>query len=207
MNFNELFQKMRELDAPVAEELKGGQKKLDADKDGDIEADDLKALRDKKDSDDKEIDEDLVDECGTGMMPSSTMSAPKQSDSVTMNVSMNGSGQGGIRDLMDILRNIEDSGAPDNDENDLAVAIGGMADGPEKLIDMEEAEAGGFDRATTAPNTKMAPMSAAFPKGNDISSHGGNEVPKAHGGGNPYSMAAESLIPRLNDLYQEVKSR
>ena len=38
MNFNELFQKMRELDAPVSEELKGNQDKLDADKDGDIEA-------------------------------------------------------------------------------------------------------------------------------------------------------------------------
>jgi len=69
MNFNELFQKMRELDAPVAEELKGGQKKLDQDKDGDIEADDLKALRDKK------VDEELVDECGMDM-PS--MSSPKQ---------------------------------------------------------------------------------------------------------------------------------
>ena len=63
MNFNELFQKMRELDAPVAEELKGGQKKLDQDKDGDIEADDLKALRDKK------VDEELVDECGMDMSP------------------------------------------------------------------------------------------------------------------------------------------
>jgi hypothetical protein len=97
MNFNELFQKMRELDQPVGEELKGGQKKLDVDKDGDIEADDLKDLRDKK------VDEELVDECGMG-----SMTSPEgQQDNVNMSVNMSGSGSGGIRDLLDILRNLE----------------------------------------------------------------------------------------------------
>ena len=200
MNFNELFQKMRELDAPVSEELKGGQKKLDADKDGDIEADDLKALRDKK------VDEDLVDECG--MMPS-PMGGMGQQDSISANISMNASGQGGIRDLMAILRNIENGGdAPHgNDEHDMAIAIDGMDDEPEALLDVEEADGGGFDRASTTPDPETAPMGAAFPKGNDISSHGGNERPKVNGGGNPYAMTAESLIPRLANLYQEVKSR
>ena len=204
MNFNELFQKMRELDAPVSEELKGGQKKLDADKDGDIEADDLKALRDKK------VDEELVGECGDMSMPNGMMGMrnPDQQDSISANISMNASGQGGIRDLMAILRNIENGGdAHGGDEHDMAVAIGGMADEPEPLLGMDEAEAGGFDRATTAPNPETAPMASAFPKGNDISSHGGNERPKVNGGGNPYSMTAESLIPRLSSLYQEVKSR
>jgi hypothetical protein len=200
MNFNELFQKMRELDAPVAEELKGGQKKLDVDKDGDIEADDLKDLRDKKDGDDKEIDEDVVDECGMMPGPSDRMG---QQDSISANISMNASGQGGIRDLMAILRNIENGGS---DEHDMAAALDAM-DKPEPLLGMDEAEGGGFDQATTEPNPQTAPLGAAFPKGNDLSSHGGNEVPKAHGGGNPYSMAAESLIPRLTNLYQEVKSR
>lgn len=198
MNFNELFQKMRELDAPVAEELKGGQKELDTDKDGDIEADDLKDLRDKK------VDEELVGECGDMSMPNGMMGMrnPEQQDSITANVSMNASGTGGIRDLMSILRNIENG----SDEHDMAVAIDTM-DEPEPLIDMDEAEGGGFDQATTAPNPETAPMAAAFPKGNDLSSHGGNERPKVNGGGNPYSMAAESLIPRLSSLYQEVKSR
>lgn len=202
MNFNELFQKMRELDAPVAEELKGGQKNLDQDKDGDIEADDLKALRDKK------VDEELVDECGMDM-PS--MSSPKQQDNVSMNISMNGSGPGGIRDLMDILRDIENGPGDGDMDDEMGVIIDKMA-GDEggrevPLIGMDEAEAGGFDQATTEPNTQTAPMAAAFPKGNDISSHGGNERPKVNGGGNPYAMAAESLIPRLSSLYQEVKSR
>jgi hypothetical protein len=201
MNFNELFQKMRELDAPVSEELKGNQDKLDVDKDGDIEADDLKDLRAKK-----EVDEDVVDECG--MMPS-PMSSPGQQDSISANVSMNASGQGGIRDLMAILRNIENGSNEHHgdDEHDMAIAIDGMADEPEPLLGMDEAEGGGFDRATTAPNPQTAPVGAAFPKGNDISSHGDNERPKVNGGGNPYGVTAESLIPRLSNLYQEVKSR
>lgn len=201
MNFNELFQKMRELDAPVAEELKGGQKKLDVDKDGDIEADDLKDLRDKK------VDEEIVDECGMDMpMP---MGADKQQDNVSMNISMNGSGPGGIRDLMNILRDIEQGGG-DAEAGELGDLIDKM-DGPEgeqePLLGMDEAEGGGFDHASTAPNPQTAPLGAAYPTGNDISSHGGNEAPKANGGGNPYTMAAESLIPRLTNLYQEVKSR
>jgi hypothetical protein len=198
MNFNELFQKMRELDAPVSEELKGGQKNLDVDKDGDIEADDLKALRAKK------VDEEVVDECG--MMPG-PMGSTGQQDSISANISMNASGTGGIRDLMAILRNIENGDSTHGgDEHDMAIAIDGM-DEPEPLLGMDEAEGGGFDQASTTPNPHIAPLGAAFPKGNDISSHGDNERPKVNGGGNPYSMAAESLIPRLSSLYQEVKSR
>jgi hypothetical protein len=201
MNFNELFQKMRELDAPVAEELKGGQKKLDVDKDGDIEADDLKDLRDKK------VDEEIVDECGMDMpMP---MGANKQQDTVSMNISMNGSGPGGIRDLMNILRDIEDGGGdPESGElGDLIDKMGGPDGGQEPLIGMDEADGAGFDQASTTPAPQTAQMSAAFPTGDDISSHGGNERPKVNGGGNPYAMAAESLIPRLSSLYTEIKSR
>ena len=205
MNFNELFQKMRELDAPVAEELKGGQKKLDQDKDGDIEADDLKALRDKK------VDEELVDECGMDMP--TPMGSSKQQDNVTMNISMNGSGAGGIRDLMNLLRDLEDG--PEDGGNgmddEMGVIIDKMAgdegDSEMPLIGMDETESGGFDQASTTPNPQTAPLGAAFPTGNDISSHGGNERPKVNGGGNPYAMAAEGLIPRLSSLYQEVKSR
>ena len=199
MNFNELFQKMRELDAPVAEELKGGQKKLDQDKDGDIEADDLKALRDKK------VDEEIVDECGMDMGP---MDSPKQQDNVSMNISMNGSGPGGIRDLLDILRDIENGGDQEaGDLGDMIDKMDGPDTAPDALIDMDEAGGGGFDRASTAPDPQTAPLGAAYPTGDDISSHGGNEAPKVNGGGNPYRMTAESLIPRLTNLYQEVKSR
>jgi hypothetical protein len=192
---------MRELDAPVAEELKGGQKNLDQDKDGDIEADDLKALRDKK------VDEELVDECGMDMP--APMGSSKQQDNVTMNISMNGSGTGGIRDLMDILRNIEagDSDPESGELGDLVSKMDGPDDTLEPLLGMDEAEAGGFDHASTTPDPQTAPLGASFPTGNDLLSHGGNERPKVNGGGNPYAIAAESLIPRLSSLYQEVKSR
>jgi hypothetical protein len=204
MNFNELFQKMRELDAPVAEELKGGQKNLDVDKDGDIEADDLKDLRAKK-----EVDEDVVDECGMDM-PS--MGSPKQQDNVTMNISMNGSGSGGIRDLMNILRDLEDG--PDDGgrgmDDEMGVIIDKMAgdDGDREmpLIGMGEAEAGGFDQASTTPDETYQDTEYMT---KDLA--GGINGPKTmykhsyRQGDNP--MAMEALTNRLSNLYQEVKSR
>jgi hypothetical protein len=39
---------------------------------------------------------------------------PKQQDNVTMNVSLNGSGSGGVRSLMNILKDIEDGGDSDS---------------------------------------------------------------------------------------------
>jgi hypothetical protein len=203
MNFNELMQKMRDLDAPVSEELKGGQKNLDVDKDGDIEADDLKDLRDKK------VDEELVDECGMDM-PS--MSSPKQQDNVTMNISMNGSGSGGIRDLMNILRDLEDGpgDSSNNMDDEMGVIIDKMAgdegDHEMPLIGMDEAEAGGFDQATTAPDEMYADPATVTPTGDDLHSKGA-ERPKVNGGGNPYAMTMETLTNRLSNLYQEVKSR
>jgi len=203
MNFNELFQKMRELDAPVAEELKGGQKKLDQDKDGDIEADDLKALRDKK------VDEELVDECGMDM-PS--MGSPKQQDNVTMNISMNGSGSGGIRDLMNILRDLEDGPGDGGNgmDDEMGVIIDKMAgdDGDREmpLIGMGEAEAGGFDQASTTPDETYQDTEYMT---KDLA--GGINGPKTmykhsyRQGDNP--MAMETLTNRLSNLYQEVKSR
>jgi hypothetical protein len=55
-----------------------------------------------------------VEECGPmpgimGGMPSAMPGMPQQQDSVSMNVSMNAQGKGGIRDLMNVLKNIEDS--------------------------------------------------------------------------------------------------
>ena len=129
-----------------------------------------------------------VDECGDMPMPGGMMShAPKQSDSVTMNLSMNGSGAGGIRDLMSILQNIEASVSDKghgSDEVDLA-----------------------FGEATTEPDPQVAPFDAAFPTGDDISSHADNEVPKVNGGGNPYTSVSESLVSRLSEMYNEIKNQ
>jgi hypothetical protein len=197
MNFNELFQKMRELDAPVAEELKGGQKKLDVDKDGDIEADDLKDLRDKK------VDEDLVDECGMGSMPSMSQG---QQDNVNMSINMNGAGPGGIRDLLDILRNIE-QGSDDPDGGELGDLIGAMGDEPRGKVavlggDMEM-PVGEF---ANSPDEMYADVSDVTPTGNDLHSKGG-EAEKVNGGGNPMGVDEEALLARLGSLYESIKNR
>jgi hypothetical protein len=197
MNFNELMQKMRDLDAPVSEELKGGQKELDTDKDGDIEADDLKDLRDKK------VDEDLVDECGMGSMPS--MSSGQQ-DNVNMSINMNGAGPGGIRDLLDILRNIE-QGSDDPDSGELGDLIGAMGDEPHSkvaVIDGEEEMP--VDEFANSPDEMYADVGDVIPTGDDMHSKGA-EAPKVNGGGNPFGVNEEELIARLGSLYETIKNR
>jgi hypothetical protein len=125
-------------------------------------------------------DQVLTGECGD---MGSQMSAPKQSDSVTMNVSMNGSGAGGIKDLLDILRNIENSSGQDTD--DVLVGIGAEED---------------FDNATTRPNPRMVPT----PDSGDDLHREKEEYPKANGGGNPMRMH-ETLVSKLSARYNEIK--
>jgi hypothetical protein len=132
-----------------------------------------------------------VEECGN--MPMIADHSDQQ-DSVTMNVSMNGSGAGGIRDLMAILKNIEDSAEADHP--DMIVGI----DKPE----MEEDTDGGFQDATTQPNPKTAGVDAVTRTGSDLASKGA-EAPKVNGGGNPF--VKEGLLDQLSNLYQEVKLR
>ena len=197
MNFNELMQRMRDLDAPVSEELKGGQKELDTDKDGDIEADDLKDLRDKK------VDEDLVDECGMGSMQG--MSSGQQ-DNVNMSINMNGAGKGGIRDLLDILRNIE-QGSDDPDSGELGDLIGAMGNEPRgkvAVIDNDmEMPVGEF---ANSPDEMYADVGDVIPTGDDMHSKGA-EAPKVNGGGNPFGVNEEELIARLGSLYETIKNR
>jgi hypothetical protein len=119
-----------------------------------------------------------VEECGSMPMPS-PMASTKQQDNVTMNLSMNGSGAGGIRDLMAILKNIEQGGDKDSD----------------MVIGMEE--------YANEPKEMTAGIDVVTPTGNDIHSKG-IEAPKVNGGGNPMQ---ETLMAQLANLYQEVKLR
>ena len=58
----------------------------------------------------RRIDEGSVVECGDMMGGHMPMQQPMpQQDSVSMNVSMNATGRGGIRDLMQVLQNIENN--------------------------------------------------------------------------------------------------
>lgn len=112
--------------------------------------------------------------------------ANRQSDSISMNVSINGSGAGGIKDLLDVLKNIEQGGG------DKDVIVG-----------MDEELTGGFEDATTAPDEEVADTSMMTRTGNDLASKG-TEAPKVNGGGNPMQ---ETLVRKLSELYAEVKSR
>jgi hypothetical protein len=127
-------------------------------------------------------DDILTGECG-GMMDVQT--APKQSDSVTMNVSMNGSGAGGIKDLLDIIRNIQGSGEHNSD--DILVGIGAEEN---------------FDDATTRPNPKKVPV----PDSGDDLHREKDEYKKANGGGNPMRMH-ETLVAKLSAKYNEIKGQ
>ena len=196
MNFQELLSKIASLDAPLGEELKGGQKKLDVDKDGDIESDDLADLRDKK------VDEEVVDECG--MMGPMGSSSQDQQDSVNMSINMSGSGSGGIRDLLDILRSIEDGN--DNPEvdnlGDLLGKMDGEPDGKVAMIGTKMP----VDEFANEPDEMYADVSAVTPTGNDMHSKGG-EAEKVNGGGNPMGVDEEALLARLASVYESIKSR
>lgn len=208
MDFKELMARMAELDKPVVEADKG-----DMDNDGKDEADDQEYLDNKdaaikksmgKDGTKESLDQlamevqQEVDECGMGPMGmGSPMSMSKQQDNVSMNINMTGSGSGGIRDLMDILRNIE-QGADDHGDHDdgLDLKIGSPS-----LMMKKEPVLG--DEWDNSPDPSMK-QQGAFPQdtGNDLHAPKGSYA-AVSGGDNP--MALESLKNRLDRLYQEVK--
>jgi len=183
MNFNELFKKIAELDAPTESATPTEEAVIAEDA-----VDPVVQLR--RDLGLDLFTESKVDECGDmpllgGMdMPP----APKQQDNVSMNVSINGSGAGGIKDLLNILKGIED------DAEDVAVAIDGG--------DMGDLENAFDEELANAADTQTAPVDAVLPTGNDLHGQGG-EAPKVNGGGNPMQ---ESLEAQLTRLYAEVKA-
>jgi hypothetical protein len=113
-----------------------------------------------------------------------------QANNVSMNVTINGSGTGGISDLMKILRNIE-SGHGSHGDNDVLV-------GMEEVIDD-----GGFGDATTEPDAETAGIDMMTRTGNDLASKGA-ERHKMNGGGNPMQ---EALVRKLAAQYESIKSR
>ena len=122
---------------------------------------------------------------------------PAQSNSVTMNVSMNGSGDGGIRDLMNILKGIENVGEPHADHDAVDVVFGG---------EMEPEMEAFANSMAGASGQQTFPQSAVTDIGSN-SGRGDHEVRKANGGGNPYNQVSEELVNRLSNLYQEIKDQ
>lgn len=157
-----------------------------------------------------------VEECGP-MGPSGMMGMrDQQQDSVNMNLSMNGQGVGGIRDLMSILKNIETGGSdsgmqpPDGLELDIK-SINHPHDEPNH--DEVDHEIDGIvfgndmeEEYANEPNEMYSTIDDVTNMGSN-DGRGDNEQPKVNGGGNPYTMAAEGLKRQLQNLYQEVKTR
>jgi hypothetical protein len=107
-----------------------------------------------------------------------------------MSVNMSGSGQGGIRDLLDILGNLEKKDAG----GDMPIMIKPM--GMDMSMEKED--------LANSPDEVYGDVGDVTATGNDLHSKG-IERPAVAGGGNP--MAVESIITRLDSLYQEIKSR
>ena len=211
MNFTELYQRIRSIDEGTASEptAPGGVIKT-KNADGSVSykpkvpgerlSSTLPASQAAKTTDtaDKDKAKAVNEECGdmpVGMMGMSSHQG--QQDSVTMNISMNGSGAGGIRDLMSILRNIESSDNTDVHSHD----VGQMFGGDDIEIAFDEEMDGGFGSATTQPDPATAGIDAVTATGNDIHSKG-IEAPKVNGGGNPMY---ETVKQRLYTLYTEIK--
>jgi hypothetical protein len=140
-----------------------------------------------------------VEECGMDMMPHD---APKQQDNVTMNVSMNGSGAGGIRDLMDILRNLENSGGEEHGDE---LIIGTPGEGEIELPFADEDQGAGFGEVNTEPDPETANPEMMVRHGGDLASKGLGAL-KANGGENPMRVR-EALASKLAEMYEEIKNR
>jgi len=151
------------------------------------------------------IDENQsVEECGIMPMPS----MPGQQDNVSMNLSMNANGAGGIRDLMGILRNIEHGENPATDAGDHSELDALFGEPETKDADvllgaepeMDETYGNSMQGASGKTDYDVATVTNIG--SND--GRGDHEVRKVNGGGNPMR---ESLVNKLSELYQEVKGR
>jgi hypothetical protein len=200
MNFQELVQRMTALERPVVEEPNegnlftgnlekaraAGQDEADLDGDGDME----------------KVRENDVEECGMpGMsnMPNGMM-GNRQPDSVTMNISMNGNGAGGIRDLMSVLRDLENGGddrGPEDDGGlDPSVIVKKMSSEP--IIGQED--------YSNQPDEIYSGIDAVTGTGTDMHSNNGDH--RQRQAGLPIAKPQmESLVQRLSQHYQEVKFR
>lgn len=108
-----------------------------------------------------------IEECGDmpGMMnmPHGMPGMPQpQQDTVSMNVSMNASGKGGIRDLMNVLRNIEDSVEQHGDHGPIELPADGEIeiDGPAHEIEIDKGPFGDEHGEMDAPEHDMAIVDA-----------------------------------------------
>ena len=152
-----------------------------------------------------------MEECGDA--PMITHTTPSQPDNVTVNVSMNGQGKGGIRDLMDILRNLDKEVDHDHEEPIMGNIVAKMKaahEGPE----VEMGEELGDDSETYANSahgdagSHVHGIDAVTATGNDLASKGKASPLATAPGTNPLrGPIQEGLVDKLQSHYEEVKMR
>jgi hypothetical protein len=158
-------------------------------------------------------DEIPTEECGMPIEVSPM--SPKQQDNVTMNVSMNGTGAGGISDLMKILRNIEQSDNADPHQHDVskmfaqpghAKPLIGQEEEMEETIGDDEESWGNSVSGASGHHTHG--VSAVTRTGDDLLSKGKPSPLARAPGSNALRHPAgvnEELVSRLSSLYQQIK--
>jgi hypothetical protein len=107
---------------------------------------------------------------------------------------MSGGPQVSIRSLIAALQAIEQGTEPEGHHDH---------EGEVTVYGMDEVNDGDFQDATTAPGEEVAGVNAVIPTGDDLGSKGVEKL-KVNGGGNPMQ---ESIVNRLQSMYDEIKSR
>jgi hypothetical protein len=163
-----------------------------------------------------------VEECGDMPTPGAVVhEMPPQQDNVTMNVSMNGQGSGGIKSLMDILRNIE-AGVEDDKvsltaEPEIAVvddmltkssdsSVAGdesiAHEGSEETVIGHDVDDDKDDAVKNRPHRVTYNVDTITRHGDDLLAKGDIKRLKMNGGENPLQ---EGLVERLQSLYDSIK--
>jgi hypothetical protein len=156
---------------------------------------------------DNNVSESVINECGCDMEGQSHI-PEKQQDSVNMNINITGQGSGGIRDLMDILRNIDTPTDIEHSEPDSPhiepVRIEHDPTPSDEPIQIHQ-EPGGDDVIM------FGSPDADFPFDSDEMGIDGEEeiddsyANSAPGGSDPETFALASVIALGNDLNKSKK--
>ena len=155
-----------------------------------------------------------LEECGD-MMPMAAKSDAEQ-DRVSVNVNMSGSGAGGIRDLMNILRNIDDVAGGDDSAAIIDIEPMGHSEPHNPIgqdtssepmfgdLDMEE-EFNPADtfQANTTPEPEYAGVGAVTNTGAPI--NGGDSRERQAGLPQGSPPMQEALIQELTNRYNEIR--
>ncbi len=149
-----------------------------------------------------DMDESIA-ECGDmpGPMGQPMMAPPQgQQDSVNMNVNMSGQGAKGIRDLMDILKNIDDKVS---DGPDLHPPMNRNSNvGSQDEFEFGTSDDEPFEEFANAPHEEYSSVSAITnPPSDDLHKQKRSYSDKPYRGDNP--MAIESIRNRLSSMYSK----